>query len=97
VKALRPEAVPPRVFEVLARSAMGRVGRWTSGGVDLRTPNVLFVDTERSPAPPWAEAVVTRRAAPPGKVAFTLGGSFFDPVEPVGPVDRVKDHRQVLH
>ena len=84
MKALSPGAVLRRVFEVLARSAMGRVGRWTSGGVDLRTPNVLFVDTERSPAPPWAEAVVTRRAAPPGKVAFTQAGSFFDPVEPVG-------------
>jgi len=84
VKALRPEAVPPRVFEVLARSAMGRVGRWTSGGVDLRTPNILFVDTERSPAPPWAEAVVTRRPPPPGTVAFSLGGSFFEPAEPAG-------------
>ncbi len=74
------------MFEVRARSAMGRLGTWTLEGRALVTPNVLWVDTERSPAPAWAEAIVTRREAPADRIAFTLGGSFFEPDESRGGV-----------
>ncbi len=63
---------------------MGRIATWTFKERELRTPNVLWVDTQRSPAPPWAEAVVAQREAPPGRIAFSLGGSFFEPLEPPG-------------
>jgi len=72
------------VFEVLHRSAMGRIGRWTVDGRVLDTPAIAFVDTERFPAPPWAEAVATRREPPAGKFAFAFAGSFFEPAETHG-------------
>ncbi|MEK6911446.1 MAG: hypothetical protein AABX36_01410, partial [Candidatus Thermoplasmatota archaeon] len=72
------------MFEVLNRSAMGRIGRWTVDGRVLDTPSIAFVDTERFPAPSWAEAVATRREPPPGKFAFALAGSFFEPAETHG-------------
>ena len=63
---------------------MGRIGRWTVDGFVLTTPTIAFVDTDRFPAPPWCEAVATRKDPPPGKFAFTLAGSFFEPSEPRG-------------
>ncbi len=63
---------------------MGRVGRWTFEGRELLTPNVLYADTESFPAPPWAEAVVTRREPRAGTIAFSLVGSFFESMEAHG-------------
>ena len=72
------------MFEVLKRSAMGRLGKWTLEGRELLTPAILWVDTERFPAPPWGDALETRREPPVDKIAFTLGGSFFGPAEARG-------------
>lgn len=49
------------MFEPLARDGPARVGQWQVSGVELRTPLVLWVDTERVPAPDFADIVLSSR------------------------------------
>ena len=63
---------------------MGRLGRWTFEGHEVTTPNVSFVDGESTPAPAWAEVIISRHGPVAGKVSIGLGGSFFLPSPATG-------------
>src|SRR5256885_12454698 len=58
---------------------MGRLGLWTHGAREIRTPNVAFVEAEGFPAPRWAEILATRDGGGPRNVSIGVGGSFFLP------------------
>lgn len=49
------------MFEPLVRDGPARLGQWEISGTELRTPLVLWVDTERVPAPDFAEIVLGGR------------------------------------
>ena len=74
------------MFEVLKRSAMGRLGRWTHDGREVTTPTVAFVDAEGFPAPDWAEVITARAGSSESRATIGIGGSFFIPAEPRGEI-----------
>src|SRR5438309_12045099 len=65
---------------------MGRLGLWTHGDRQIRTPNVAFVDAAGFPAPEWAEILAARDGRGPRNVSFGVGGSFFLPRPGVGEI-----------
>ena len=72
------------MLEILDRGGLGRTGRWEIEGREVRTPTVLFVHRPRSPAPPFAEALLTAEPAGDPRPQVRVGGSFFAP-RPEGP------------
>ena len=67
------------MFEVLKRSAMGRLGLWTHKGLEVRTPEVAFVDSENFPAPTWAQVVAAQQGQGARNLSLGVSGSFFVP------------------
>jgi len=73
------------VFERGRREGLARTGRWTraSGGV-VELPEILWVESEAAPAPPWAGLRLrAARGAAGGPEGFSLGASGFQ-IEPRG-------------
>ena len=73
------------MFEVLKRSAMGRIGVWSIARREILTPNIAFVDAEGFPAPKWAE-LVAARSGTPRNATFGIAGSYFVSVAAGGEV-----------
>src|SRR2546427_1866713 len=58
---------------------MGRLGLWTHKGLEVRTPEVAFVDSEDFPAPTWAQVVAAQRGQGARNLSLGVSGSFFVP------------------
>ena len=69
----------PFMFEILERGGLGRTGRWTVEGREIRTPTVLFVHRPRAPAPAFAEALLVAAPAEDPRPQVRVAGSFFSP------------------
>ncbi len=67
------------MFEISEHGGLGRMGTWTREGRELRTPTVLFVDRDASPAPAFAEALLVSRRTQDPRPQFRVGGSRFAP------------------
>lgn len=67
------------MFEIADRGGLGRTGRWTAGGRDLRTPVVLFVHRGRAPAPSFAEALLVEEPREDPRPQVRVSGSVFAP------------------
>ena len=72
------------MLEILDRGGLGRTGRWTAEGRELRTPAVLFVHRPHVPAPLFAEALLVAEPADDPRPQVRVRGSFFAP-RPEGP------------
>ena len=72
------------MFEVLDRGGLGRTGRWTIDGREIRTPVVLFVHRPRAPSPSFAEALLVAKHAEDPRPQIRVSGSFFAPREDDG-------------
>ncbi|HVL48704.1 MAG TPA: archaeosine synthase subunit alpha [Candidatus Thermoplasmatota archaeon] len=70
------------MIEVLARDGWARRARWTLGATDVETPVVLYVDTDRHPAPAHAKALLARRAPAGDRPWVQDLGSRFSPLAP---------------
>ncbi|MGQ0797585.1 MAG: hypothetical protein ACT4OI_06975, partial [Methanobacteriota archaeon] len=70
------------MFEPLARGGLGRLGVLTRGGVDVRTPTVLYVHGRGRAAPPFAEALLTQERTPDARFQVRVGGTPFAPRTP---------------
>lgn len=75
------------MFEILEHGGLGRLGRWTHEGRELRTPTILFVHRDGVPAPAVAEALLVARAAEDPRLQIRVGGSYFAPRPPASPWD----------
>ena len=75
------------MFEILERGGLGRTGRWTFEGRDVRTPAVLFVHRARAPAPAFAEALLVAERAEDPRFQIRVSGSFFAPRTPAASGD----------
>lgn len=69
-----------RVFEVRARSGMGRNATWSVGGSTVPTPNVLFAVSPRHPAPLIAEILLTATPLQDPRPTFLDRGSLYRPL-----------------
>src|SRR2546426_4904329 len=58
---------------------MGRLGLWTHKGLEVRTPEVAFVDSENFPAPTWAQVVAAQQGQGARNLSLGVSGSFFVP------------------
>ncbi len=67
------------MFEIGDRGGLGRLGRWTFQGRDVRTPTVLFVDRPRVSAPAFAEALLVAEPTEDPRLQLRVSGSFFAP------------------
>jgi archaeosine synthase len=47
------------MLDVVAREGLARAGRWDADGEDVRLPAVLHPDTQRSPAPDFAQLTIS--------------------------------------
>ena len=75
------------MFEILDRGGLGRTGRWTFGGRDLRAPAVLFVYRPSSRAPSFAEALLVESPVDDARLQVRVRGSYFAPAPAAGPGD----------
>lgn len=67
------------MFEILDRGGLGRTGRWSVDGREVRTPTVLFVHRTHAPAPAYAEALLVSERAEDPRTQIRVSGSFFAP------------------
>ena len=67
------------MLEIVDRGGLGRTGRWTVEGREVRTPAVLFVHRSRMPAPPFAEVLLVAEPVDDPRPQVRVGGSFFAP------------------
>ncbi|HII41370.1 MAG TPA: DUF5591 domain-containing protein [Thermoplasmata archaeon] len=75
------------MFEILERGGLGRLGRWTLEGRDLRTPAALFVHRPGAPAPPFAEALLVAERTGDPRFQIRVSGSSFAPRPAAAPGD----------
>lgn len=67
------------MLEIGDRGGLGRLGRWTFQGHELRTPAVLFVHRPRVPAPAFAETLLVADRSEDPRLQIRVSGSFFSP------------------
>ncbi len=67
------------MLEILDRGGLGRTGRWTVDGREVRTPTVLFVHRTGVPAPPYSEALFVSGRTDDPRFQIRVSGSFFAP------------------
>jgi archaeosine synthase len=60
------------MFEAISRSGCGRTGKLSGEGWQLQTPNVLYLNTGRFPAPEHSEAVL---ASAENKMCISIDGT----------------------
>jgi archaeosine synthase len=75
------------MFEILDRGGLGRIGRWTYQGRELRTPLVLFVHRDAVPAPGFAEALLVAGPIQDPRPQIGVAGSLFAPRASESPWD----------
>ncbi len=75
------------MFEILDRGGLGRLGRWTREGRDVRTPLVLFVHRKSAPAPAFAEGLLVVDRTDDPRLQIRVSGSLFAPRPGEGPDD----------
>ncbi len=70
------------MIEILDRGGLGRTGRWTVDGREVRTPTVLFVQRTDRPAPAYSEALLVSARTDDPRFQIRASGSFFAPRPP---------------
>ncbi len=79
------------MFEILERGGLGRTGRWTFEGHEIRTPALFFVHRARVPAPAFAEALSVAERTEDPRFQIRVSGSFFAPRAPMAAGDLPPD------
>lgn len=68
------------MLTIAARDGFARTAAWQHGGSTLSLPEVLWVQTPRVPAPPWARVLLSEDADPQGRPVVRDQGSIFAPL-----------------
>jgi archaeosine synthase len=75
------------MFEILDHGGLGRTGLWTHAGREIRTPTILFVHREVTPAPAFAEALLASTSTADPRPQIRERGSLFAPRPAESPWD----------
>ncbi|PKK81246.1 MAG: hypothetical protein CVT47_03430, partial [Thermoplasmata archaeon HGW-Thermoplasmata-2] len=83
-------------FEIDRRDCNGRAGKIKTARGEAPTPNVLFIETERFPAPECAELILSDKEIKTGKPFFFNAGSAFSRKDAPASADIVIDNGENL-
>ncbi len=79
------------MFDIKKRSAMARSGTWTIGEHKAKLPAILFINTQRIPAPETAQMLLDVERGDHSQLTFVDQGSRFFPSEETGDVSIAPD------